>query len=384
MKIGILTLPLHHNYGGVLQAYALVMVLRKFGFDPILLNRRVNNGNCVRIILRNILSYIKRLYKSYILRDKSYILCNPFVLEYPYGPLYRFITQKIPRCNRIISSKTLSQYICNHKLDVVIVGSDQVWRQEYSPCITDFFLSIEPKHDFRKIAYAASFGTEECDIDSDKRQACISGLKNFDAISVRELSGLKILRNTFGFEGKLVLDPTLLLSAYDYESLFEGFSKSTNSSGLVSYILDDSEDKLFIWRDVKSQYNIEAHVNLKCFSFRKPQGDYVIPTLEEWLLAFHNADYVVTDSFHGCVFSIIFKKQFVVIANPNRGLDRFYSLLDNLNLRNRLVFDYAEFKKRNDELLETIDYKKVDIRRHALMVDSLKYLQESLMSAKKN
>lgn len=383
MKVGILTQPLHVNYGGVLQAYALTTVLQKFGHEVTILNR--NSGkNKLRMYTRQLGSFLKRFYQIYFLKNESILLCNPFVEDYPQGPLHRFISGNMLRSRRIFSSKSLEKFIYKEGIGAIVVGSDQVWRQEYSPNITDFFLpflSNELKSNIRKIAYAASFGTEQCDITSDKLQICRDGLKNFDAISVRELSALRILSETFNCSsGEVVLDPTLLLSASDYELLLEDNGEKSDTLGVVSYLLDKSNDKDHILREIQLAHTNSAkyYVNLRMFNGQRYAKDKVVPTLEEWLLAFRNADYVVTDSFHGCVFSIIFQKPFVVIANPDRGLDRFCTLLDKFGLRDRLVFSYDDFKNRSKLLLNEIDYEKVELQKQRLISNSLRFLKESL------
>lgn len=352
------------------------------GHRPITFLRKHDVHNSPLLYVFRIISFFKCLYRIYIQRNDRWIVENPFARNYEplKNPIKVFIDTHISCSEELYSSEGLLNCVQSQGFGGIIVGSDQVWRQTYSPCITDFFLSFllqSPRPSFRRIAYAASFGTNECDIDPGLIPVCRKGLQSFDAISVRESSGISILKETFNSEGELVLDPTLLLSAADYESLLNNRVQNCESSGIVSYILDKAEDKKRILNDIQLLHpESKTHVNLTVFNGRKTEEN--TPTLEEWLLAFRNADYVVTDSFHGCVFSIIFRKPFVVIANPTRGVDRFYTLLDEFGLRDRLVFSYDDFMEHRDSFLSEIDYDQINIRKQQLVAKSLHFLNKSL------
>lgn len=382
MKVVILTLPFHTNYGGILQAYALQQVLIRLGNQPIHLNRAGGGGLSFNVKCLRILSVIKCLIRKYILRRNDIMILNPFSPRYTiYKAEYEadeklrsFIHNNICQTQLLRDSKSLSKYMEQHKDACFIVGSDQVWREEYAPCISDYFGAFfSPQNKTKRIAYAASFGNSMHDISSDKLNECIRALKKFDAISVREESGRNILQSVFSLDAKVVLDPTLLLSDEDYWHIIENKDRNINP-GLTSYILDVSNDKQQIVDNVADILNLLHSPLSMHFCGEK------IDSVSHWLASIANAQFVVTDSFHGCVFSIIFKKPFIAIANSDRGLDRFYSLLDSIGLRNRLVFSYEEFKRKKNELLEKIDYDKVNRKKQELTADSLYFLQKSLAS----
>lgn len=385
MKIGVLTQPLHHNYGGVLQAYALVTVLREMGHEVVILNREYASEPSLKLYLWQTMSFLKCFYRIYVKGDKKYKLSNPLALTYyplasiSVPPLKVFINKELPLTKLLLLSSELSKYIKRAHLDAIIVGSDQVWRQAYSPKITDYFLAFLPEDSgLRKIAYAASFGTEQHDILQESLPECQRGIKKFDALSVREHSGVEILEKEFGVSAQQVLDPTLLLTASRYDHIIAMESENNKKTDLLSYILDTSTDATSIKEDVKQSLKASTLINLKIYSGIEPEPNTVAPTLPAWLNAFKHTRFVATDSFHGCVFSIIYRKPFVAIANAERGSDRFTSLLDSIGLSYRLVHSYDEYQQKKAILLQPVDYTEVYQKLYKDKERSMDFLKRSL------
>lgn len=383
MKIAILTLPLHTNYGGILQCYALQTVLEGMGHQVTVLNRRWL-GPDAQLVARRFASLAKCVVKKYLMGQKDIALMSPWGENYNIHKqseavergrieIERFIKEHIHLTKPLRSSEELREYVEANGIDCIVVGSDQVWREIYGPCIEDYFLGFLPEGDQRiKVTYAASFGTADSPISAEHLKNCIPLAKRFTSISVREQSGVEIMKNLFGLEAKFHLDPTLLLSAEQYKFPV----KNTEKGGLVSYILDETDDKNAILEDVSEALHLK---NKKLRLNTASQDDAVVlPTIEEWLSSFANAEFVVTDSFHGCVFSIINHKPFIAIANKDRGLERFTSLLGTLGLTDRLVFDIKEFRKKESQLLLPINYKQVDYIRQELIRESKGFLNDSI------
>ena len=273
----------------------------------------------------------------------------------------------------------LKLYVRFSGLCCFIVGSDQVWREAYSPCITDYFLHFLPKgKKYKKISYAASFGIKETDISKDKLALCAEDLKSFNAISVRERTGVDIVNTISGMNATLVLDPTLLLKAEDYSVLIDVQDKKSES-GIVCYVLDPDNDKQSIMNDVTSSFGQNTMLLSLYPKDNKGNNDKLI-SVSKWLSSIANADFMVTDSFHGCVFSVIFKKNFIAIANQDRGVDRFCTLLEGLGLTDRLVFSFDEYLKRKKALFAEVNYCKVEDNLEALRSSSMLFLRESLKS----
>lgn len=383
MKIAILTLPLHTNYGGILQCYALQTVLEGMGHQVTVINRRWARPG-MKLLAMRFASLAKCMVRKCLMGRRDIALCNPWAENYSIRKLSdsamkrnsemkRFINEYIHSTKPLRSSEELRNFFTSNTFDCIVVGSDQVWREIYSPCIEDFFLGFLPEDDKRlKITYAASFGTADTPISEEHLKNCIPLAKRFSSISVRERSGVEIMKDTFGLDATLHLDPTLLLSAGQYKFPVKNVEKGC----LVSYILDETADKDAILQDVSEALNLKN----KKLRLNTPSqdDDVVLPSIEEWLSSFANADFVVTDSFHGCVFSIINHKPFIAIANRDRGLERFTSLLSTFGLMNRLIWGHEDFISNKTLLFQPIDYTNVNNKLHEIKQESVDYLENHL------
>lgn len=361
MNIGILTQPLVVNYGGILQCFALQHYLESRGHNVIILNRKTKPGVLYRI--KQPIRHIKHIFDGSF---KGRLSIN------------RFIRTSINLSGPIYSSLGLYEAMKDYNLDGIIVGSDQVWRECYSPNIEDFFLGFIPDnyHCF-KIAFSASFGTSDNPISQRCLKTCVEYAKKFSAVSVREDSGRIILRDIFNITAKVTLDPTLILPKYCYDQLYKHKEKRFNQF-VLSYILDDTCEKNQIIEDVTKYYSLPCY-NIRYKSKNNPIS-IIIPPIEEWLDLFNSADFIVTDSFHGCVFSIINKKQFILISNEGRGLERFLSLLGMLGLLDRLIYSCNDYYQKRSILPKPIDYATVDRIIEQKQKESLEFLNTALHS----
>ena len=362
MKIGILTLPLHTNYGGILQAYALQKYLQKFGHEVCVLNRIPCPS--FRVLIRRIGSLIKTAFKRFLLGKHEYVIVNPMSIYYHtmwqgYDVL-PFVKEKINLTRPIRSTYALKRIVNKYKLDCCIVGSDQVWRLAYCPFIPDYFLKGigERSKQLKKIVYAASFGTTTWDYSEDLTKECKKLVQEFNAISVREDYAVEMCKNHLNVNVEHLIDPTMLLHKEDYITLFMEQNKTNPYFNVMSYVLDECDDISRILNklsgDGLSLYSISTHV---LYTHNNPRAFQ--PSVEQWLKGLYNAEFVVTDSFHACVFSILFEKPFVVFANKTRGISRIKSLLTRFDLCDRLIFSYDDFVMRENELKAAFDYKSV-------------------------
>lgn len=374
MKIGILTLPFNNNYGGYLQAYALMTVLKDMGHSPTIILRR---GNFVKCSLWH---KLKNALKSIILS-----ICNLNIDILFHSKEIYFFTRgqkMISFMNKYIQPQTSFVYstqelytACVNKFDAFIVGSDQVWRPDYVPDIRNFFLDFTVGWKVRRIAYAASFGSNNPIYTDLEKEACGKLFSNFNAVSVREKSGLNIISNfNWNITNKsVVLDPTMLLSKERYLSLIP--SKLTNAKNKVfCYILDESKGLNEI---VIRLCNLSQKEKYEFFSERSRNKKLtVLPSIEEWLMNIRDAEYVVTDSFHGMVFSLIFNKKFFIYKNIDRGCVRFKNLLEDFELENRIVCNLDELDVifKSDINWDYVN-KKIEINR----IKSMNFLTTALL-----
>ena len=213
-----------------------------------------------------------------------------------------------------------AELIKKYNIKRLVVGSDQVWRPSYNLNVFDMFLDFCKNEDnLKRIAYAASFGVDEWEYTSEQTRKCSELAKKFDAISVREKSGVALCKNNFGVDATWVLDPTLLLNKEDYCEVCKDVPVSSDKI-LVVYVLDMNDSICELCNSIAKEQNLK----IKVIS----SGSQAFLTIPEWLAMFRDASYVVTDSFHGTVFSIIFEKEFKCIYNKNRGAARFESLMN--------------------------------------------------------
>jgi polysaccharide pyruvyl transferase WcaK-like protein len=340
MKIAIMTHPLGKNYGGIMQAWALQQVLKSGGHEPVTIDRGVDaKGPAYRTARFSYRALQKLLGKRKgPINFERYL---PVILRQPNG----FIEQNLKMSEPLNSTVKLKEHFEREQYDAVIVGSDQTWRPSYSPNIDNFFLDFIQGSDIKRIAYASSFGVDEWEFTKEQTQRCAALAKQFDAISMRENSGVDLCRRHFGVEATRVLDPTLLLERSFYEALYTN-KDIPEGQGVYTYILDQANWKDRVVETVKKELNKEQYcsqpkASLSGFSSSN-LADYNMPSVEVWIKGFADAEFVITDSFHGTIFSIIFNKPFISLINSSRGASRFYSILDELCLLDRLVANFDE------------------------------------------
>ena len=334
MRIGILTLPLHTNYGGILQAYALQTVLERLGHEVCLIEKK-------RKPLRLPMWKTPLVYGKRVLRN---LAGHPYPIFYEQKvnreePITRQNTDQF--INRYIKRRIVDDFseLKESDFDAIVVGSDQIWRPKYfNGNIENAYLKFAEGWNIKRIAYAASFGTDEWEYTAAQTKECARLLKQFDAVSVREASGVDLCRKHFGVEALHVLDPTMLLSAEDYIRLFETAGTPKSPGTLLCYILDETPEKTAWINQIAKERNlVPFRINSKVEDRTAPIAERIQPSVEQWLRGFHDAEFVVTDSFHACVFSILFHKPFFVVGNKGRGLSRFTSLLGTFGLEDRLI-----------------------------------------------
>ncbi len=327
--IGIVGWWSNLNYGGCLTYYALKRTIESFG-KSVLMIRKSGDEN---VGLDDNSIPIKFAQKEYCISSK-YSLANMLRL--------------------------------NEICDTFVVGSDQLWNphlQKYSG--PEFFLSFVD-HDKRKIAYATSFGNiSRCKNDYIKKY--YKYINRFDAISVREDYAVDILKNDFGCEGKHVCDPVFLCDINDYYRLSNRSKIKLPSKYVLRFFLDPDDSKLKLAKDIGANLRIKKYVNLTDLQnvrIKKEKfcGEKVLCNceIEDFLAAFINAEYVVTDSFHGTCLAVIFNKPFVSLANYKRGEKRFISLLKWLHLEDRLILDINN-ASAIDKWVGQPDYEKTNL-----------------------
>lgn len=390
MRIGILTQPLLRNYGAVLQNYALQTVLRRMGHEPI-------TADYVHPYWRDLgiffMSSVKTVIYKILLRNRTF---RPFIPPRRTRGFNRFVRKNISVTKPTTAYS--ASFIDRHKLNALVVGSDQTWRPIYNNRnrLEAMFLSFAVgRKDLIRVAYAASFGVDTWEYTPEQTERCRTLLQAFDAVSVREPSGVALCSRYLARpDAKHVLDPTLLLTKDDYLRLcgdvdvralenkmanrrnirvLSAEPTGKNAGFCVGFILNmTSEKEAFIRRQMK--------LHGICKAFIVQDSDKAVLTIEEWLTAIGSASLVVTDSFHGTVFSIIFGRNFITIGNEKRGLERVVTLLDAVGLRERLVLT-SGLDDFNPGSVVQVDTQQIEQHLAPLRTLSMRFLTDALGTA---
>lgn len=371
MKIGIITFwQTKDNYGQVLQAYALQTYLREIGHDPYII--RYNHDEREKYkkfkIFRRIakVALIFPLIKYLKMREETKKLSS--LIEYnnkknKQRHFDEFRNKYFIFSDRVYNSLSDLQKSSPYA-DVFIAGSDQIWGKAWLLNNKEnrvFFLDFG-NATIKRIAYAPSFGMstypESCKIELSRQ------LSRFMAISSREKVGVEICRDA-GYKAEWVCDPTLLLTTNEYLKLFN--TKESGSKKLFVYCLNIQSKEEIFWdeiTDLAAKNNLITNVTIgsgyipASELFTNTSYDY--STIEGWLQNIYNSRFVITTSFHGIMFCILFHKNFAFVplkGTHSSGNNRVIEILDLLGLKDHIV----ECKEDIDKIYKlNIDWEKVD------------------------
>ena len=232
----------------------------------------------------------------------------------------------------------------------------------------------------KKIAYAASFGVDNWEGDEKLTEKIKPLIKRFDAISVREESGIDICKNTFEIDNAVcVLDPTLMISKEDYQPILDDWrDKSHLNKKYIAHMLLDDDEKLRNESQNIANY-LKADINYIKGNYKKIlwKNYFAYNKVSQWLTYLKDAELVITDSFHCTVFSLIFHKKFVVVANKARGVARLETLLSKAGLEDRFFTDIKDVMK-SGILDKEIDYNEVDKKLEVHRKYSMDFLKKAL------
>lgn len=331
MRIGIVTEKLAANYGGILQNWALQHVLKEMGHEPITIDYMEMTSYPMYV-----LSIIKTIFLFFIPSKRRRF--HHYVKRETRKPLFDEFVQ-----NNIIITLPCKRYtlrvLHENGIEALIVGSDQVWRPMYNKkLLPDMYLKFAKDFNGPKLSYAASFGVDNWEYSETQTKLCKKLIKRFTAVSVREESGCNLCKSFLDINATAVLDPTLLVSKEEYQKLCKHIPVDT-SKYIGAYILNHNEQTDSIISEISKSLQID---NVKVFS----ADNASVLSIPEWIALFRDTEYVITDSFHGTVFSIIFEKQFRCIYNPTRGSSRFDDLLSKYEKN-----DWANWKEKSKAFL---------------------------------
>ena len=320
------------NYGSLLNGYAEYRILKDFGKEVLMLQKPNAIANDPEITQGHNTDFIKKYYDA-------------------------------DDISPVFSYEDLNKL--NNYCDCFCAGSDQIWNYKLS-FYENMYLPFV--NDNKKIiSFATSFGHKN-DLTPDEAKSRVRKyFSRFNAISVREKFDVDILKENYGINGTLVFEPVFCIDKKYYLELAENSDLDVSQPYILTYILDPTPEKrnaalFYAKKSGLKLINILDGDNSRSERIKKIlnlPNSFTGIDVGSFIKAFMNASFVITDSFHGSAFSIIFNKPFISIGNPWRGLDRFNDLLTRLNLKERLVTDQNNIPL-DEKYLSEIDYSKTN------------------------
>lgn len=368
-KIGLITFHRSYNCGSLLQAYALQKIVDGLGYD----SEFVNFSSLGQ----------REMYKPFKKNNNFKNLIKNFGILLVYPKVKNNIKQYQKFIKQYLNVGKSDYYLLNQlehlKYNAVISGSDQVWNITIPDSDDAYFLPWVCNGG--KIAYAVSFGAKNINKISKFEDKYAQFIKNFDAVSTREFNGRKWIKELANVDAPVVLDPTLLLNIEDY-NIIEDKQIYYPRNYIFYYSPSYNKNINALVKQISAKYNLPVI----CFNTKSffSSGAYLngfkLPKYESpasYLSLIHNAELVITTSFHGTIFSSIYKKKFWTIKNGDMygDDDRVLTLVNELHLENRLIS--MNFNS-NFDYMQCVDYSQYYTQLSNLKFFSLHFLSNAL------
>lgn len=361
MNVGVITYHRSNNYGAQLQSYAMVRVLMQMGHNAEIIDcNTIGSGKIFHWNFQSVRGFMGAF------RNNALSLLT----EFKRKKLFKtFVESYIPKSRECFTQKELLDVVKQY--DYIITGSDQVWHPQICEGKKFFFLDL-PIPSSRKIAYAPSFGLD--DYTENEVEQYMPLIDDIGHLSVRETTGNMILEKYLGRKAQEVVDPTMLLQKKEWEDLtpppkyeryllyFTILDEPCGMDNFVREIADKHGLKILrigTVRDILKSGFINARVS----------GP------KDFLSLVRYADMVITSSFHGFVFSILFQKEVLCVLNNNDRNSRLKDLAQKLGMISRIVLNPSQYDAAS---ISPIDYKKVEIQLIEMRENSLKFLENAI------
>lgn len=371
-KIGIATLYTGLNYGSALQAYAVKTIIRNLGYDAEIfkISGSLIKGRDIRISKLITTFFRASMHKEGKKWIKNYK--NNYTKPLIVGSKEKFENFYCDYINATIISYRKLKIIAKKDIyKAFICGSDQVWNTSVFYVDPFYYLCFAPYD--KRIAFAPSFGRDYVpDYNKKKIAKYISGVKYK---SVRETSGVNIIKELSNCDAKVLIDPTLVLNSTEWEKVFE-LNNVRNEQYLLTYFLDNPSRKALDFIKM-----ISEKYNLKIISLPYKFDDFNEESLstsagpKEFVQLIKNASFVCTDSFHGTAFSLNFNIPFYTFernyGNASKQSTRIHSILEMVNQKDR-------YEPENIDNCYNISFEIVNAVLNDKRNESIDYLKEIL------
>ncbi len=364
MKVGVVTFHNAHNYGASLQAWALQRVLKNLGTEPGIIHYHPESID--RLYVPPKQNTLKKKLK-YILKEKYRNRVKDQV--YKYHKYNKFIRDNFNLIGDFTEYDELKK--ANLNLDAYITGSDQVWNSDHTNGFDPAYMLDFAEEGKLKISYAASVGREY--ILPQYREQFKESLKTYTSISVREASARPAITALTDKPVSVVLDPTLLLDRKDYEDL--KVPGKIKERYILVYMMEANKDLIRFANKLSVATGIPIIQRKPLGIFRNELASYYTDEAGEFLGEIENAEYVLTNSFHATVFSLIYEKPFISMLHTSTGA-RTRDLLKTVGLESHILYDPSEFHDMKQ--FEIKDKEQLRGRIKELQKDSYEFLQNAL------
>lgn len=300
MKVGIITMPLCTNYGGTLQNWALQQVLKRMGHEPITLRFPVvyQGMSSMHYWLKLFPMQLALYFVHKFIGGKYEMPLTIGAWKKSVSGMERFVDEHI-NVTEFLPNLIMDD-VKRYGVEALVVGSDQIWRPVKYDAVKYYFLGFAKDSSILRVAYAPSVALDEWPFNETTTLQLRELIKKFSAVSVREESSVKLIRENLGVYAQWVLDPTMLLEKEDYLDVCKDV-KICEDSFVFGYILDMNENK----RKMTEKVARTLGCCVKYLAADKVKED---DTIENWLANFRDAKFVITDSYHGTVFSLIWRR----------------------------------------------------------------------------
>lgn len=377
MRIGILTFQWADNYGGLLQCYALKKYLQKRGYEVNIINYwpiYAIKAKCTKV---GITAVKKKLGMSAGLNKKQ-LLKNLFLGRYheekkiaEQFDIFRenYLIRNQQACFDILE---IDQYINIKKYDVLICGSDQIWNPNLTGGHFDntYFLGFSNR-ELVKVAYAASLGVR---LKSEWEKEFYELLKEIQYISARERTLTELIETKYGLSCATVVDPVFLIEAGEWDQL--KINGSSKNPYILVYSIHRNSELVSIANWLSGITNLPLHIIGIKHKYNKAKY-YRACSVEEFLFQFKHADYIITNSFHGTAFSLIFHKKFLTFLDKEKPA-RMTDLLADLGLSEHI---YTGSNK--EVILNPLDFSQVNVKLNKKIQESRTYLDSCITTAER-
>lgn len=349
MKISLISIKSQYNYGAALQSYATYQYLKNLNHSVEVVNYFPKRSKNIKGLIIDFLT-IQRRFKI-----KSFYRKNMEFTKIRYKS-FKQIEDKTPEA------------------DIYIVGSDQVWNSQIYGGKLDPAFFLDFVDDKKKISFASSIGRD--DVNADELKEMKHYLNKFNNVSVREESAKVLLEEAGLREVKTVLDPVFLLEQKDYEKFIKPVSIKKY---LLIYTFEKNSLIEKIAKDVSKRLGLKI-IELGTYMSKYSSFKFINNAgVEDFVSLIYHADFIVTSSFHGTAFSILFNKQFIAVA-PSVRRTRLENIANLLGVKERLVTEKTNYSI--DELLKSIDYNNVNELLKNNAEDGRAFLKNSTLNEK--